>query len=361
MATIYNFGAGPAMLPPSILKEAQAELLDWQGLGLSVMELGHRTPACLALMEELELRFRQLLAIPAHYKVLFLAGAARSQFSMVPMNLLQGKGLGAYIVSGLWSSMAYTEAARLRSAYCLASSEEQGFKCVPHIIPEQIQNDTRYIYYTPNETVHGIRFTQAPSHNDLPLVADMTSCLLSEPLNMSDFALVFAGAQKNISIPGLTLLVIRDDLLALETAADLPCMLDYRIHAEHKSLYATPPMFNCYLALKMMTWIEEQGGVSSLYDRNCQKAAALYECIDSSSFYYNDLEPSDRSIVNVCFQLSRPEVLPEFITGAEERGLYALKGHRHVGGLRASLYNAMPLAGVEALTAYMRDFAKEHE
>lgn len=356
----YNFGAGPATLPESILREAQAELLDWQGLGMSVMEVGHRTAPYQALMEQLEVDLRELLFIPSNYHVLFLGGACRTQFAMVPMNLLDKKSQAGYLISGIWSSLAYEEACKLKHAYCVASTESTNFTSTPDVASWHLSDNTAYLYYTPNETVGGVRFNETPRVPGVPLVADMTSCLLSEPINVADFGLIFAGAQKNISAAGLTIVIIRSDLLEIATKTSIPTMLDYRIHAKHKSVYATPPTFNCYLAQKMLQWIKTQGGVEALYTINCQKAAALYDYIDASSFYHCAVQKHSRSIVNVCFSLAKPHLQDAFLSRANQRGLYALQGHRTVGGLRASLYNAMPMAGVEALLAFMEEFYEEH-
>ena len=357
----YNFGAGPAMLPESILLEAQAELLNWKGLGMSVMEVGHRTPPFEALMEELEASFRDVMSIPNNYHVLFLGGAARTQFAMVPLNCLGRDSKAGYLISGIWSSMAYDEASRLSHAYCIASSEPNQFTSVPNARSWRIEDDTRYVYYTPNETINGVRFNKIPDVGNIPLVADMTSCMLSEPFKVTDFGVMFAGAQKNISSAGLTIVIIRDDLLNDAPAYPIPTMMDYRTHVTHHSMYATPPMFNCYLALKMLEWVKAQGGVELLYKINQQKAAALYDYIDASSFYHCSIEKHSRSIVNVCFTLEKKELEDAFLTLATQCGLLALKGHRTVGGLRASLYNAMPMAGVNALLAFMQGFAETHQ
>lgn len=353
----YNFGAGPATLPESILLEAQAELLSWQGCGMSIMETGHRTSEFQQLMDEAERDLRELLVIPDHYYVLFLGGAARTQFAMVPMNLLSNDQQAGYLISGIWSAQAYDEAHKLTSAYCIASSGNGAFTRTPDPLNWQLRDNTAYVYYTPNETVNGIRFSTIPRMGDIPLVADMTSCLLSEPIDVSRFGLIFAGAQKNIAPAGLTIVIIRADLLEMFGETPIPTMMDYRTHVTHKSLYATPPMFNCYLAGKMFKWIKAQGGVQALYQINQEKAAKLYHYIDASTFYHCPVEPDSRSIMNVCFSLEKPELEDAFLTKANLRGLYALKGHRLVGGLRASLYNAMPMAGVDALIVFMQEFA----
>lgn len=349
------------MLPESVLLEAQAELLDWQGLGVSVMEIGHRTPEFQALMASLEADFRALLSIPSDYHVLFLGGAARTQFSMVPMNLLHRGQCAGYLVSGAWSLLAYNEASRLSEAYCVASTESQGFVACPTFDERHLKANTAYLYYTPNETINGVRFGNTPWVPGIPLVADMTSSLLSEPLRVTDFGLIFAGTQKNIGIAGLTVVIIHSDLLTQATASALPIMMDYRTHVTHQSLYATPPTFSCYMASKMLQWIKKEGGVDALYETNCRKASRLYQYIDTSTFYHCAVVKEARSLVNVCFSLIKKELEPVFLALAKQRGLYALNGHRTVGGLRASLYNAMPMEGVEALVTFMHEFAEGHQ
>lgn len=356
-----NFGAGPAMLSEDILLAAQSELLNWQSLGMSVMEVGHRTKEFIQLLENTKQLFKSLLHIPDNYQILFLGGAARLHFSMIPLNFLDEDRLGGYLVSGIWSELAFQEAKKLKNAYCLGSSEADGFITTPSIDYNLIEPKTSYIYFTPNETINGNRFKNPPKTNSIPLIADMTSCLLSEPINVSDYALIFAGAQKNIANAGLTVVIIRDDLASTIHDSKIPTYLDYRTHIEHDSLYATPPTFNCYLALKMLEWIKKQGGVEVLYQQNLKKSASLYQFIDASSFYNCKILPEHRSLMNVCFNLAKPELEELFLKQAAENGLFALKGHRTVGGLRASLYNSMPYQGVEALIKFMEKFAKQEK
>ncbi|MGV3740107.1 MAG: 3-phosphoserine/phosphohydroxythreonine transaminase [Gammaproteobacteria bacterium] len=355
---IYNFGAGPAMMPEAVMEAAHAEWFDWQGQGMSVVEIGHRTPIFMEMLADAEARLRQLLAIPEHYQVLFLGGAARTQFAMVPMNLLPAHQKAGYLVSGIWSQMAFEEAKRLKSAYSIASSGPD-FVRAPNPLQWQIQDNTGYVYYAANETVNGVKFPEVPKFGQkIPLIADMTSSLLSEPLTISDYGLIFAGAQKNIAPAGLTVVIVRADLLDYYPELPIPTMLDYRIHAEQHSLYATPPTFNCYMAHKMFQWVQAEGGVAVMQERSLQKAAKLYDYIDASSFYNCKIEKPSRSTINICFNLAQPELEANFVAQAQQAGLYALKGHRLVGGIRASLYNAMPMAGVDALLNFMNDFAK---
>lgn len=348
------------MLPEAILKQAQEELLDWHNLGMSVMEVGHRTPEFAALLSHAEATLREILAIPSQYQVLFMGGAARTHFAMIPMNFLNAEQQAGYLVTGIWSQMAFLEAQRLKTAYCVASSEAINYKSIPDPSQWDIKANTEYLFYTPNETVNGVRFPYVPAADGIPLIADMTSCLLSEPIDITQYGLIFAGAQKNIANAGMTVVIVRDDLLAKISSPHLPTMLDYKIQADHHSIYATPPVFNCYLAGKMFDWIKQQGGVQALYQQNCQKAARLYDYLDSSDFYSTSVAKADRSLMNVCFSMNNVALENRFVQAAEEHGLAAIRGHRLVGGLRASLYNAMPMAGVEALIEFMKVFAQEN-
>ena len=359
MMSRYNFGAGPAQLPPSVLLEVQSELLNWQGLHQSVLEVGHRTPAFLQLMEQLEGDLRNILQVPTDYHVLFLGSPARLQFSMIPLNLLTDHDTAGYLVTGLWSAMAFEEACRLKTAYCLTTTKEQGFTTLPPSQEWSLRPHTRYVYYTPNETVNGVRFSALPEVGGVPLVADMTSCLLTEPIRVADFGLIFAGAQKNLGASGLSIVIVHRDLLVTKSTP-LATLLDYQTHVTHRSLYATPPVFSCYLAQKMLAFVRAEGGISALYEQNIQKSQALYRYIDESSFYHATVAPEARSLINVCFSLNDTTLEAAFLAEANQRGLYALQGHRAVGGLRASLYNAMPMEGVLALIAFMQDFVKEH-
>lgn len=356
MTRVYNFGAGPAMLPEVLLKEIQEEFLDWQHLGMSILEVGHRTSEFMALLHQAECSLRALLGIPKQYHILFLGGAARMQFSMIPMNLMAAHQSAGYIVTGLWSQMAYKEAQLLKNAYCLVDESAQGFVSIPRRETLSIKADSAYVYYTPNETVNGVRMPYVPNTQGIPLIADMTSCLLSEPLDVTQYGLIFAGAQKNIANAGMTIVIIREDLLERIPAEIIPSMLNYKTQVTHHSLYATPPVFNCYVAAKMFSWIQQQGGVDALFRNNCLKAAKLYQYLDNSDFYCTEVQPEARSIMNVCFTLKN-QAEQEFLAAAQRRGLCALKGHRTVGGIRASLYNAMPISGVDALIDFMNDFA----
>ncbi len=357
---VYNFGAGPAMLPESLLKEIQEELLDWQSTGMSILEIGHRTIEFTDLLKHAEVSLRSLLKIPNNYHVLFLGGAARTQFSMVPLNFILGNEQAAYLITGIWSQIAYQEATLLKNAYCLANENDTNYTTIPNDEYWQLETNTAYVYYTPNETINGVRFPYVPKTGNTPLIADMTSCLLSEPIDVKQYGLIFAGAQKNIANAGLTVAIVRDDLLGKSEELPIPTMLNYKIHVKNHSLYATPPVFNCYVAAKMFDWIKKQGGIEPLFRQNCLKAAKLYQFLDSTEFYSTKVSPEARSIMNVCFSIENTQVEDKFLTLAKERGLCALKGHRMVGGLRASLYNAMPMSGVDALLEFMSEFAKEN-
>lgn len=353
----YNFGAGPAMLPEVILKEAQAALFNWKNKGMSILEIGHRTPEFMKLMDEAEQDLRDLLKIPSEYLVLFLGGPTRLQFSMIPMNFMNEIQTAGYLVTGLWSSTAYKEAIKLKKAYPIASSEAQGFSSIPSYEDWNIKNDSAYLYFTSNETVQGIKVNKIPYVEGIPLIADMTSSLLTEPVQVTDYDLIFAGVQKNIANAGLTLVIMKNSLLEKIEGKTLPTMFDYRTYANHK-MYATPPLFNCYLASRMFKWLKRQGGVEGIYEQNRYKSTKLYNFIDASSDYICNIEKDARSLVNVCFNLKDPSLEKTFIEQAKQRGLLALQGHRSVGGIRASLYNAMPLEGVEALIHFMSIFAK---
>lgn len=351
----YYFGAGPAMLPEEILREAQQDLLNWNGQGVSILEVGHRTVSFMHLMKDTEERVRNILDIPSDYAVLFLGGSARLQFGAIPLNILQAGEKAAYIITGTWSKMAFSEAQKLmpNSTYCIASSEPLRFTDIPERL-EKIESQTRYVYFCPNETIHGVRYQPPKTFEELPWVADMTSCLFSEPIDIKRYGLIFAGAQKNIANAGMTLVIVRKDWLENPPVHLLPTMMDLRTHLAHDSLYATPPTFNCYLANLMMKWIEKQGGVRTLNIMNQHKARMLYDFLDDSNHYKAMVAHQARSIMNVCFTTGDEHKDAKLLEKADKNGLYGLKGHKVLGGLRASLYNAMPLAGVETLISFLK-------
>lgn len=349
----YYFGAGPAAIPTDVLIDIQQELLNWQGTGLSILEWGHRTPEFMDLMMQLESLFRSLLQIPDHYHILFMGDPARSQFGMIPMNLLAEGQQAGYWVTGLWSDLAFQEAVKLKQAYRIETTQPLSEQLSP-----TLKDHTAYVYCTPNETVNGVRFE--PPSIPVPLVADMTSCLLMEPLDIERYGLIFAGVQKNLANAGLTVVILADHLLKSIQQTHLPTMWDYRTWVSSRSLFVTPPTFNCYVMLKMLHWVKAQGGVETLHTQNLKKAKTLYDYLDQSTCFVNEVNREDRSFINVPFRCVDAQKEPDFLAFAQQRGLIGLAGHRTLGGLRASLYNAMPLAGVIALVECMREFEETH-
>lgn len=359
MARVYNFSAGPAVLPEEVLIQAQQEMLDWHGSGMSVMEMSHRDKEFMSIAEKAEADFRDLMAIPKNYKVLFLQGGASSQFSMVPMNLLRGKKKADYINTGAWSKKAIEEAARYCTVNIAGTSEASKFFSVPMQSELKLSADAAYVHYTPNETIAGVEFPYIPETGDIPLVADMSSTILSRPIDVTKFGLIYAGAQKNIGPAGLTVVIVREDLIG-QTLSDTPVMFDYKIHADNDSMYNTPPTYAWYLAGLVFDMLKRKGGLEAMARTNQRKAEKLYKAIDESGFYRNPVDPRCRSWMNVPFTLRNPELDSQFLSEASKAGMKTLKGHRSVGGMRASIYNAMPEAGVDALIEFMADFAKRN-
>ncbi len=359
MTRVYNFSAGPAMLPEAVLERARAELLDWHGTGMSVMEMSHRGEEFVSIARQAEADLRRLMGVPDDYHVLFLQGGATSQFAMVPMNLLRGRGRADYLDTGLWSRKAIKEARRYCEVNVAASSEAEGYTTIPPRESWRLDPQAAYVHYTPNETIGGVEFHWIPDTGDVPLVADMSSTILSRPIDVSRFGLIYAGAQKNIGPAGLTVVIVRRDLVG-ETLPGTPTMLDYAAHAEAGSMLNTPPTFAWYLAGLVFRWILEQGGLEAMAERNRRKAEKLYAAIDASGFYRNPVDPACRSWMNVPFTLADPALDATFLEEAKAAGLVALKGHRSVGGMRASIYNAMPEEGVDRLVEFMRDFERRH-
>jgi phosphoserine aminotransferase len=355
--TTYNFSAGPAVLPKEVLAQAGEELLDWHGCGMSVMEMSHRGKQFMSIAEQAEADLRALMKIPDNYKVLFLQGGASSQFAMVPINLLRGKTSADYVWTGAWGKKAIAEAKRYCSVNVVASSEADGFNSVPAPTGWQLDKDAAYVHYTPNETIGGVEFHWIPDVGDVPLVADMSSTILSGPVDVSRYGVVYAGAQKNIGPAGLTVVIVREDLIG-QPLAGQPLMFDYAIHADNDSMYNTPPTYAWYLAGLVFQWLKGKGGLEAIAVINHRKARLLYDTIDESDFYSNPVDPDCRSWMNVPFTLADPALDAAFLEGAGKAGLVALKGHRSVGGMRASIYNAMPEAGVQALVDFMLDFEK---
>lgn len=358
MTRAYNFCAGPATLPAEVLQQAREEMLDWRGTGMSVMEMSHRSDEFVAIAQTAEQDLRELAGISDDYAVLFMQGGASSQFATVPLNLMRGKSSADYVNTGIWSKKAIAEAKRFGEVNVAASSEEQGFTTVPVQASWKTNPEAAYLHYTPNETIGGLEYDFIPDSGDVPLVADMSSTMLSRPLDISKFGLIYAGAQKNIGPSGLVVVIIRKDLLGHAQSAT-PTMLDYKVIADNESMYNTPATYSWYLAGLVFKWLKAQGGVTAMGEINKRKADKLYGYIDRSDFYANPIEPRFRSWMNVPFTLADDSLNSAFLKGAEERFLLNLKGHRTVGGMRASIYNAMPEAGVDALIDYMKTFEKE--
>lgn len=356
MSRAYNFCAGPAALPEAVLQTAQAEMLDYQGRGLSVMEMSHRSDEVVAIAEKAEQDLRDLLAIPANYKVLFLQGGASSQFAMVPMNLTADSQAVDYVNTGQWSTKAIKEAQRFCNVNVVATSEADNFTSVPAFDSWQLSSGAAYLHYCPNETIGGVAFDFIPEV-EVPLVADFSSSILSEPLDVSRFGLIYAGAQKNIGPAGIAVVIVREDLLGRAIPAT-PTMYDYKIHADNGSMYNTPPTYAWYLSGLVFDWLKQQGGLEAMARLNRAKAEKLYHYIDESGFYANPVAVPNRSIMNVPFTLADSKLEKEFLRGAEANRLLNLKGHRTVGGMRASIYNAVPMAAVDALIEFMKDFVQ---
>lgn len=362
MNPIYNFSAGPAVLPQEVLQQAQSEMLNWQGCGMSVMEMSHRGKEFMSIIETLENDLRELASIPRNYKILFLQGGASSQFAMVPMNLLRGKKNADYIVTGQWSSKAAQEAQRYCTVNIAASSESACFTYAPKQNTWQINQSAAYLHYTTNETIGGVAFNWTPElseNSGIPLVADMSSDILSRPLDVSRYGLIYAGAQKNLGPAGLVLVIIRDDL-AGDALPGTPTLFDYQAHIDNASMYNTPPTYAIYITGLVMKWLKQQGGLAVIEQMNIRKATILYDLIDNCDFYHCPVVRSDRSRMNIPFTLKNAALDATFLNQAEANGLIQLKGHRSVGGMRASLYNAMPLEGVVRLVEFMQEFADKH-
>jgi len=359
MSRIFNFSAGPAVLPEEVLARAGDEMLDWRGTGMCVMEMSHRGKEFMSIAAEAEKDLRDLLAVPANYKVLFLQGGATLQFAQIPMNLLAGKGRADYVVTGEWSKKAVKEAQAYCDVHVAASSEDKGFTYFPSQRSFQIGSDTAYLHYCSNETIGGVEAHWIPDSGDIPLVADASSHLLSRPLDVAKFGLIYAGAQKNIGPAGLTIVIVRDDLLG-KAAKGTPSVMDYKQQAAADSMLNTPATYAMYIAGLVFKWLKQLGGLAEIEQRNIAKAQLLYDYLDSSSFYKNSVDRKDRSRMNVPFTLADATLDGDFLKGAEGWGMVQLKGHRSVGGMRASIYNAMPVEGVEQLVAYMKEFEAKH-
>ncbi|MCU9612838.1 3-phosphoserine/phosphohydroxythreonine transaminase [Caldibacillus lycopersici] len=361
MKRVFNFSAGPAQLPLDVLIRAQEELLSYQNIGMSIMEISHRSIHFKKVIERVEELMRELLQIPDNYKVLFIQGGASLQFSMVPLNLFKENKHASYVHSGSWSKKAIAEASKFGDIHIIASSEEQQFTYFPSFQVHQLNENTNYLHITTNNTIEGTRFTctEELPKNGIPVVADMSSNILSEELDVSQYGLIYAGAQKNLGIAGLTIVIIREDLVG-NTGVDCPTMLNYETYAKAESLYNTPPTFSIYMTMLVLEWLKELGGIPEIAKRNIEKAKIFYDFLDTSSFFSSNVKKADRSLMNIPFTTVSKELNSLFIQIAEQEGFYALKGHRSVGGMRASLYNAMPLDAVLELVAFMKQFEEKY-
>ena len=359
MKRAFNFSAGPSMLPLDVIEKVASELADYNGCGESIMEMSHRSSEFKKILNDTEADLRELMDIPDNYKVLFLQGGGPLQFSMVPLNLMVGSKKADYIISGSWAKKAAEEAAKFGDVRIAASSEKDNFIYIPKVNKSQIRSDADYVHITYNNTIYGTHYTETPDVGDITLVADMSSCILSESIDVSRFGLIYAGAQKNIGPAGMTLVIVREDLIG-RASADIPIYLNYKIHADNHSAYNTPPCFAIYVAGEVFKKIKKEGGVDALCKANEEKAKLLYDYIDGSGFYKCPVAKEDRSLMNIVFVTGDSELDKKFVAQAKERGLHNLGGHRSIGGMRASIYNAMPKEGVEALIDFMDGFSKEN-
>ncbi len=360
MSRVFNFAAGPSVMPEEVLKQAAAEIMDYNGCGMSVMEMSHRSQFFQDIIDTAEADLIDIMQIPKNYRVLFLQGGATLQFSMIPMNLLVGSGKADYVITGQWAKKAYEEATKFGDIAKAGSSEESLYSYVPKLKKENFRQDADYVYITTNNTVYGSRFNYIPDTGDIDLVGDLSSNILSEVFSVNDFALIYAGAQKNIGPAGVTIVIIRDDLIG-KAPANTPIYLNYKIHADHGSMYNTPPCWAIYMAGLNFKWVKKQGGVAEIEKHNIRQAEALYDFIDNSSLYKCPVSPEDRSRMNVVFVTGDKELDKKFVNESKQAGLMNLAGHRSIGGMRASIYNAMPDEGVKALIDFMKKFELENK
>ena len=359
VSRVYNFSAGPAVLPEEVLKEAQAEMLDYNGTGMSVMEMSHRSKAFDQIIQEAEKDLRDLMHIPDNYKVLFLQGGASLQFAMIPMNLMKNK-VADYIVTGQWAKKAWQEAQKYGKANKIATSEDKTFSYIPDCSDLPISEDADYVYICENNTIYGTKFKELPNTKGKDLVADVSSCFLSEPVDVSKYAIIYGGVQKNIGPAGMVIAIVRDDLITDDVLPGTPTMMKYKTHADAHSLYNTPNCYCIYICGKVFKWLKKQGGLEAMKERNEKKAKILYDYLDESKLFKGTVEKASRSLMNVPFVTGDPDLDAKFVKEAKEAGLENLKGHRTVGGMRASIYNAMPIEGVEKLVEFMKKFEKEN-
>lgn len=359
MSRVYNFSAGPAVLPEEVLKEAQEEMLDYRGCGMSVMEMSHRSKVFQNIIDEAEADLRDLMGIPSNYKVLFLQGGASLQFSMIPMNLMKN-GVADYIVTGQWAKKAYAEAQKYGKTNKIASSEDKTFSYIPDCSDLPISPDADYVYICENNTIYGTKYKKLPNTKGKTLVADVSSCFLSEPVNVSDYGIIYGGVQKNIGPAGMVISIVRDDLITDDVLPGTPTMMKFKTHADAGSLYNTPNCYCIYMCGKVFKWLKKMGGLEVMKQRNEEKAKLLYDFLDQSKLFKGTVVPEDRSLMNVPFITGNADLDAKFVKESKEVGLENLKGHRTVGGMRASIYNAMPKEGVEALVAFMKKFEEEN-
>ena len=359
MARVYNFSAGPAVLPEEVLQEAADEMLDYRGTGMSVMEMSHRSKAYDTIIKEAEADLRELMNIPDNYKVLFLQGGASQQFAKIPMNLMKNR-VADYIVTGQWAKKAYQEASLYGKANKIASSEDKTFSYIPDCSDLPISEDADYVYICENNTIYGTKFKTLPNTKGKPLVADVSSCFLSEPVDVTKYGVIYGGVQKNIGPAGVVIVIIREDLITEDVLPGTPTMLRYKIHADADSLYNTPPAYGIYICGKVFKWLKKMGGLEAMKERNEKKAKILYDYLDESKLFKGTVRKEDRSLMNVPFITGNEELDAKFVKEAKEAGFENLKGHRTVGGMRASIYNAMPIEGVEKLVEFMKKFEAEN-
>lgn len=359
MARVYNFSAGPAVLPEEVLQEAADEMLDYRGTGMSVMEMSHRSKAYDTIIKEAEADLRELMNIPDNYKVLFLQGGASQQFAMIPMNLMKNR-VADYIVTGQWAKKAYQEASLYGKANKIASSEDKTFSYIPDCSDLPISEDADYVYICENNTIYGTKFKTLPNTKGKPLVADVSSCFLSEPVDVTKYGVIYGGVQKNIGPAGVVIVIIREDLITEDVLPGTPTMLRYKIHADADSLYNTPPAYGIHICGKVFKWLKKMGGLEAMKERNEKKAKILYDYLDESKLFKGTVRKEDRSLMNVPFITGNEELDAKFVKEAKEAGFENLKGHRTVGGMRASIYNAMPIEGVEKLVEFMKKFEAEN-
>ena len=359
MSRVYNFSAGPAVLPEEVLKEAADEMLDYNGTGMSVMEMSHRSKAYEAIIQEAEADLRELMSIPDNYKVLFLQGGASQQFAMIPMNLMKNK-VADYIVTGQWAKKAYQEACIYGKANKIASSEDKTFSYIPDCSDLPISEDAHYVYICENNTIYGTKFKTLPNTKGKTLVADVSSCFLSEPVDVTKYGVIYGGVQKNIGPAGVVIVIIREDLLSDEVLPGTPTMMKFKVHADNDSLYNTPPCYGIYICGKVFKWLKKQGGLAAMKEHNEKKAKILYDFLDESKLFKGTVRKEDRSLMNVPFVTGDEELDAKFVKEAKAAGFENLKGHRTVGGMRASIYNAMPIEGVEKLVEFMKKFEAEN-